>query len=81
MSKIIKPLATEIAFTAANNVNEATYVRVYAAANADVTLANTGGTIGTFTMPGGTVDFVTKKSTDTLAGDTSIACTKIAFRS
>ncbi len=71
---------SEISFTAANTVYDARFVRVYAAAESTVTVANTGGTIGTFTMPAGHVEMIEKEKDDTIAGTTTLACAPIAFK-
>lgn len=78
---IVKPLSSELSFTTANTVNDAYLVRVYAAANSIVTIANGEGTIGTFTMPGGSVEFVEKNKTDTIAGSTTLLCTPVSYKS
>jgi len=78
---IIKPLSSEISFTAANTVNDSYLVRVYASADSVVTIANGGGTIGTFTMPAGSIEFVEKNKTDTVAGTTTLLCTPVSYKS
>lgn len=78
---IVKPLSSELSFTAANTVNDAHLVRVYAAADSIVTIANGEGTIGTFTVPAGTVEFVEKNRTDTIAGSTTLLCTPVSYKS
>lgn len=79
MSRYIDVKGSEISFTAANNVNQSTFIRVYAAANSTVTVANTGGTIGTFTMPAGSVEYIKKSPTDTIAGSTTLNCSPVAI--
>ena len=66
----------------ANTVSGASLVRVYATANSVVTVANTGGTIGTFTIPAGFVEVLAKEPTDTIAcsPDDSLLCTPLAYR-
>jgi hypothetical protein len=68
--------------TTATTLSDASLVRVYAAANSVVTVANTGGTIGTFTIPAGFVEIVAKEPTDTIAcsPDDSLLCTPLAYR-
>lgn len=68
--------------TTATNLGEASLVRVYAVANSVVTVANTGGTIGSFTIPGGFVEILAKNPTDTVSctPDNSLLCTPIAYR-
>ena len=64
------------------SLGDASLVRVYAVANSVVTVANTGGTIGSFTIPGGFVEIVAKNPTDTIAcsPDDSLLCTPLAYR-
>lgn len=66
----------------ANTISGASLVRVYATANSVVTVANTGGTIGTLTIPGGFVEIISKDPTDTIAcsPDDSLLCTPIAYQ-
>ena len=64
-----------------NNISTASLVRVYAVANSVVTVANTTGTIGTLTIPGGFVEIISKDPADTIAcsPDDSLLCTPIAY--
>jgi hypothetical protein len=68
--------------TTATTISNASLVRVYAVANSVITVANTSGTIGTFTIPGGFVEIVAKEPTDTLAcsPNDSLLCTPLAYR-
>lgn len=68
--------------TTATTLSDASLVRVYAVANSVVTVANTGGTIGTFTIPAGFVEIVAKEPTDTIAcsPNDSLMCTPLAYR-
>ena len=78
MPSITKEKSSEIGVTSANTVSNATVVRLYATANTLVTVANTGGTIGTLTLPGGRVEYVEKAPTDTIAANTSIRAVSVA---
>jgi|TARA_R110000782_G_scaffold2192_7_gene8623 hypothetical protein len=71
-----------VANTTATTLSNASLVRVYAVANSVVTVANTSGTIGTFTIPGGFVEIVSKDPTDTIAcaPNDSLLCTPLAYR-
>jgi len=79
MAEKIKLKSTEIALTTANTISGASIVRIYASANALITLANTGGTIGTCTVAGGTVEYFIKQVSDTLASNVSVLATKVAY--
>lgn len=74
MAEIVKFKAQEITLTTANNVSSASVVRLlntHASAAATITVANTGGTIATFTLNFAGTDgaeiYVAKEPTDTLA--------------
>lgn len=73
MAEIVKFKAQEITLTTANNVSSASVVRLlntHASSAATITVANSGGTIATFTLNyAGTTDeiYVAKEPTDTLA--------------
>lgn len=80
---IIKVRGDAVNFTAANTVNESTFVRVYAAAASDVTIVSANTELsqsGSFTMPAGSVTVVEKRPEDTIAGTTTLSCTPIAIR-
>jgi hypothetical protein len=78
---IIKPLASEISFTAANTVYDSSLVRIYAAANSVVTIAGTEDPTGSFTLPAGSSVIVEKARTNTIAGTTTLLCTPVAYKS
>lgn len=79
---IIKPIGTELSVTTANNVAGARLIRVHAAANSIITIANTeGATIGSFTAPAGSVTIVEKEPLNTIAGTTALLCTPISYKS
>jgi hypothetical protein len=74
MTEIVKFKASEIALTTANNVSLASVVRLMNAntsATANITIANSGGTIATFTMgvigSDESVLYLAKEPTDTVA--------------
>jgi hypothetical protein len=79
MAETVKLIASEISVTSANTISGASLVRVYASANALITLANTGGTIGTCTMPGGTIEYFVKQPADTIASNVAVLATSVAF--
>lgn len=78
---MIKLLGSEIALSTANTVGTASVVRVYnnTAGAVLITLANTGGTIGTCTLGAGGVEYYQKAPTDTLTSNTAVRATKVAF--
>jgi len=80
MSRIVKPLSVEASVTAANTVSSATVVRAYAASAAVVAVKDSEGTtIGSFTMPAATVDYIKKAPTDTIEANVAILCTSVAY--
>lgn len=78
MPSIIKPLGTAVSVTTANTVSGATLVRCYAAAAATVTVS--GSVNGSFLMGPGRVDFIEKASTDTIAANSALSCTPVAYK-
>jgi len=80
MADYIKVKSTEISFTAANTVSTANVVRVYAPSASVLTFANTGGTIGTYSMGAGTEQFFVKERTDTIAATVAVYCVAVAYK-
>lgn len=78
---IVKPLALEASITTANTVSDARLIRAYAAAASVVTIANTEGAVGSFTMPAGSVTFIEKEPLNTVSGTTAILCTPVSYKS
>lgn len=78
---LIKVTGSEISVTTANTVSGSNLVRAYAVANTLVTvaLANTT-TIGTFTMPAGSVELIVKDYTDTISANAALLCAPVAWR-
>ena len=79
MAITVKLLSSEIALTSANTLGGASLVRIYATANAVITLANAGGTIATCTLPAGSVEYFIKQPTDTFAANLAVRATSVAF--
>ena len=79
MAETVKLISSEMSLTTANTIGGASLVRIYATANAVITLANTGGTIGTCTLPGGTIEYFMKQPADTLAANVAVLATSVAF--
>ena len=80
MSNIIKPTAAQISLTTANTVNGSPVVFVSTTATALITVANTSGTIGTFTLPANQWIFVSKNPTDTIASNVTVYATSSSYR-
>lgn len=75
----VKVIGSSVAVTTANNVNNARIVRAYASANTLVTVSTSADvTIGTFVMPGNTVEVIAKANTDKITANVSLQCTPIA---
>jgi hypothetical protein len=71
MPSIIKVIGDEVDITTANTVNSANLVRIYATNEAVITISDAGS----FTMPAGSVTFVEKNYTSTVAAsNTAVAC-------
>ena len=81
MAEMVKLLGTEIALSTANTVGTAAVVRVYnnTAGAVLLTLANTGGTIGTCTLGSGAMEYFQKSPSDTLASNAAVRAVKVAF--
>ena len=77
---IIKGLGAQISLTTANTVSNAVCVYIGAINAAVITVANTGGTISSFTIPASNYIFVQKNPTDTIAANVAVAATPAAFR-
>ena len=82
----IKVLGNSGSLGVANNMGNATFVRVVntAAAEVTVTIANTvgpengGGTSGTFVLEAGQSEIVLKEPTDTIVATADVKATKVA---
>jgi len=77
---IIKGLAAQVSLTTANTIANASCVYIAATSAAVITVANTGGTISTFTIPANQYIFVQKNPTDTVAANLTVFATAAAFR-
>lgn len=77
---IIKPSASQISLTTANTINGSRIVFISATAAAVITVANSGGTIGTFTLPANQYIWVAKTPTDTIAANVAVFATSSAYR-
>lgn len=82
----IKVLGNSGSLGVANNMGNATFVRVVntAAAEVTVTVANTvgpengGGTSGTFVLEAGQSEIILKEPTDTIVATADVKATKVA---
>lgn len=80
MPSVIKVKGSAVSVTTANTVNDSKLVRVYATANTLITITDdTPTTLGTFIMPGGSVEYVEKNPTDTITANTSVSCTPVSY--
>lgn len=77
---IIKGLGEQLSLTTANTIGNAVCVYLSATAAAVITVANTGGTISSFTIPANQYIFVQKNPTDTIAANVAVFATPAAFR-
>lgn len=77
---IIRPTAAQISLTTANTVSGSQIVFISATSAAVVTVANSGGTIGSFTIPANQYIFVSKNPTDTIAANVAVFATPAAYR-
>jgi len=79
---ITKPVGEEVSITSADDIGENRLIRVYAAATSKVTIKTAAeDTIGSFTVPAGSVVAIEKNKTDTIEGTTALLCTPISYKS
>ena len=77
---IVKPIAAQIALTAASTVSNAQVVYIAATAASVITVANATVTIGSFTIPANQYIFVSKNPTDTIAASVAVQATAASYR-
>ena len=78
---IIKPTATQITLTTANDVNRSAIVYIGATTAAVINVAsNTGTQIGSFTIPANQYIFVQKNPTDTITANVAVYATAASYR-
>lgn len=88
MTDIVKFKASEIALTTANTISLASVVRLFnsnTTTASTITIANTGGTIATFTLnfqgTDGSVIYISKEPTDTLAATNgTVKAASVAYK-
>ena len=79
---IIKPVGEEVSVTAADNLDQARLIRVYAASASKITIKTEADeTTGSFTVPAGSATIVEKNPTDTIEGTTALFCTPVSYKS
>jgi len=77
---IIKPTGSQISLTTANTISNSQIVFISAISAAVITVANSGGTIGTFTLPANQYIWVAKTPSDTIAANVAVFATAAAYR-
>jgi len=78
---IVKPLNTELTFTAANTVYNSRLVRVHAPALSVLTVTNEEETVvATMTIPAGSVLILEKEPLHTITGTTTLNCVPVAYK-
>jgi len=77
---IVKLISSEQSLSAADTINDASVVRVYASSAAILTRKNSEGTtLGTCTMPAGSISFFEKNPTDTLEANVAVLACSVAY--
>ena len=81
MPSIVKVKSNEEAITTETTVSSARVVRVYAPSDALITVQDVSANtvIGTFTIPGGRVDYVEKRPDDTISSNTTVYGVSVSF--
>lgn len=81
MAEMLKLIGSEVALSTASNVGKASAVRVLNDSGSAVliTRANTGGTIGTCTLPNGATEVFQKEPNDTLASNAAVKAVSVAY--
>jgi hypothetical protein len=80
---VLKLVGPEVSVTTANTVNGAILFRVYTPTGGDSLITvkdSSGATIGSMTQPGGFVEIMEKRATDTVTANTAIKCTPVAYK-
>lgn len=81
MAEMIKLIGSEIALSTANTVGKATVVRTFNNTGGAVliTIANTGGTIGTCTLAAGALEYYQKQPNDTISSNAAIRTASVGI--
>lgn len=81
MAEPIKIIGTEFSLTTANTVDSATLVRVHNNSGGVVLITRKSGatTLGTASMPNGSVEHFAKASDETLTANAAVLATSIAY--
>lgn len=80
MSRVVKPLANNIALTTANTVYDCKLVYISAATAALITVANSTVTHGSFVVPANQYVFVPKEPADTVAANVAVSASPAAYK-
>lgn len=80
MPSIVKVLGSEVSIDSANTVGDAKLVRVYAPADTLVTIEDSDtNVVGTMTIPSGRVEYVEKRTTDTISANNAVLCVPVSY--
>lgn len=78
----MKFISDQVSVTTPSTVHSARRVRAYATANTLVTVTtvqDSGNTEFTFTMGGGSTEYIIKKSIDTVSANVALLCNSVAY--
>lgn len=78
---VLKLTAPEFSVTTANNLGNCMLFRLYSPEDALITIRDAdGNVIGSMTQPGGFVEIMEKRKTDTIEANPAIKCTPVAYK-
>ena len=78
---VLKLVGPEVTVTTANTIGNSILFRVYSPSDALITVRDSANTvIGSMTQPGGFVEIMEKRATDTVEANTAIKCTPVAYK-
>ena len=80
---VLKLVGEEVSVTTPNTVSNAVLFRVYTPTGGDSLITvrdSANNVIGTMTQPGGFVEIMEKRATDTIEANTAIKCTPVAYK-
>lgn len=80
---VLKLTGPEVTVTTANTVSNSVLFRVYTPTGSDalITIRDASNNIiGSMTQPGGFVEIIEKRATDTVSANTAIKCTPVAYK-
>jgi hypothetical protein len=80
MPSIVKVLGPEVSIDSANTVSDSKLVRLYAPEDTLVTIEDSDtNVVGTMTIPSGRVEYVEKRTTDTIAANNAVLCVPVSY--